>query len=223
MNKPLAPLPPQGTKMRRFSETKLPTRHGELRCIVYRGQDGVEHVAMVAGAVRDHTDVLCRVHSECLTSEVLGSLKCDCKEQLDAALQRIVHEQRGVVIYLRQEGRGIGLGNKIAAYALQEMGLDTVDANRELGLPDDARDYSAAKTILDDLGVASVALMTNNPTKVHSLRDLGVDVERRVSHVMDVTGAAADYVRTKERRMGHLGEEAATVVPLHSRKKCSAG
>ncbi len=199
-----APLPTQNEGVVRFSETNLPTVHGVLRCVVYRAADGTEHVAMVAGEVRGKTDVLCRMHSECLTSEVLGSTKCDCKEQLDRALQRIADEGEGVVLYLRQEGRGIGLGNKIAAYALQEKGYDTVDANRHLGLPDDARDYSVAKTMLEDLGVKSVALMTNNPAKLGGLAAAGFPISRRVPHRVDVEGAAADYVRTKEERMGHL-------------------
>jgi GTP cyclohydrolase II len=188
----------------RYAETILPTRFGDLRCIVYRRADGLEQVAMVAGDVTGEASVLCRVHSECMTSEVFGSLKCDCREQLDAALERIAQEGRGVVIYLRQEGRGIGLGNKIRAYALQEEGFDTVDANRELGLPDDARDYRDAATILQDLGVTSIALMTNNPLKVEGMQSLGINVARRESHVVNVKGSALRYVETKQARMGHF-------------------
>jgi len=188
----------------RYAETQLPTVHGTLRCVVYRNADGVEQVAMVAGEVDGASRVLCRVHSECVTSEVFGSTKCDCKEQLDHALDRIAREGRGVVVYLRQEGRGIGLGNKIRAYALQEEGVDTVDANRLLGLPDDARTYDDAAAILADLGVRSVLLMTNNPAKVDGLRDLGVQVVRREPHLMDVRGHALRYVETKQQRMGHL-------------------
>lgn len=189
----------------RYAETVLPTAHGSLRCVVFRADDGVEHVAMVAGDVRG-SDVLCRVHSECLTSEVLGSLKCDCKQQLDRALELIARRGRGVVLYLRQEGRGIGLGNKIRAYALQEEGYDTVDANRALGLPDDARDYRVAAAMLANLGVTSVALLTNNPLKVDGLRDVGIDVARRVPHLVQAPGPARGYLEVKGRRMGHMLE-----------------
>jgi GTP cyclohydrolase II len=188
----------------RFSETQLPTEHGQFRCVVYR-EGGIEHVAMVVGDVSGH-DVLCRVHSECLTSEVLGSVKCDCKAQLDGALRRIQEEGRGVVVYLRQEGRGIGLGNKIAAYALQEQGHDTVDANRLLGLPDDTRDYAVAARILEDLGVEGVDLMTNNPLKVKGLEEGGIVVDR-VEHLVEAPSHhAASYLATKSERMGHMYE-----------------
>jgi GTP cyclohydrolase II len=187
----------------RYAETLLPTVHGPLRCVVFRAQDGTEHVAMVAGDISGD-DVLCRVHSECLTSEVLGSLKCDCKQQLDRALDLISRRGRGVVLYLRQEGRGIGLGNKIRAYALQEEGYDTVDANRALGLPDDARDYRVAAEMLADLGVKSVALLTNNPLKVDGLEEAGVKVSRRVPHLVTAPGPAKSYLEVKGRRMGHL-------------------
>jgi GTP cyclohydrolase II len=196
----------------RYAETQLPTKYGTLRCIVYRDATGNEHVAMVAGSVRTRHDddfVLCRLHSECLTSEVLGSLKCDCKAQLDRALELIAKLGRGVVLYLRQEGRGIGLGNKIRAYALQEHGVDTVDANRLLGLPDDARDYSTAAAMLRDLGVRSVALMTNNPQKLAALTQQGFDV-KRVEHLVDVEARAArEYISVKQRRMGHMSSEGA--------------
>jgi len=209
----------------RYAETMLPTRHGELRCVVYRapgmvvGEDPndmqqskgwVEHVAMISGDVDDdgrlpgQAPVLCRVHSECLTSEVLGSLKCDCKAQLDHALVRIAESGRGVVLFMRQEGRGIGLGNKIRAYAMQEKGHDTVDANRALGLPDDTRDYAAAVAMLRDLGVHDVHLMTNNPLKVSGLRDAGMHVSERVPHLPPMHELAADYVAVKRDRMGHL-------------------
>ena len=191
----------------KYAETTLPTTHGSLHTIVFREQTApgvvVEHMAIVAGDVRGD-DVLCRVHSECLTGEVLGSLKCDCKQQLDRALDLIARRGRGVVLYLRQEGRGIGLGNKIRAYALQEQGYDTVDANRMLGLPDDARDYSVAAEILAALGVKSVALLTNNPLKVEGLEAAGIRVSRRVPHLVHVAGPARNYLEVKGRRMGHL-------------------
>jgi GTP cyclohydrolase II len=200
--------------VRRYSETALPTTHGPLRMIVYRhdaagaslgGQGPLEHVAMVAGEPRGGDEILCRVHSECLTSEVFGSLKCECKQQLDRALDLIARRGRGVVIYLRgHEGRGIGLGDKVRAYALQEQGHDTVDANRLLDLPDDARSFAMVKDILDDLGVRSVALMTNNPLKVEALEALGVQVRQRVPHLVTGSESAMRYLATKGKRMGHL-------------------
>jgi GTP cyclohydrolase II len=196
----------------RFSETLLPTEHGELRTVVYRTDGGVEHVALVAGDVSGDEPVLCRVHSECMTSEVFGSLKCDCKQQLDYALQRIVEEGRGVVLYLRQEGRGIGLGNKIAAYSMQEKGHDTVDANRILGLPDDAREYHDAADMLRDLGVAEVMLMTNNPEKLDGLEQHGIGVER-AEHQVAAPAHAASYLEVKRERMGHMLDEITLEAP----------
>jgi 3,4-dihydroxy 2-butanone 4-phosphate synthase / GTP cyclohydrolase II len=190
----------------RYSETLLPTSHGTFRCIVYRDDKlGTEHVAMVSGIVDGETDVLVRAHSECLTSEVFGSLKCDCKHQLDASLDRIARAGRGVVIYLRgHEGRGIGLGDKIRAYALQEQGHDTVDANRMLDLPDDVRDFSPVGAILSDLNVVSVALLTNNPLKIDALTRLGVKISHRVPHIVKAAAPAMHYLETKGRRMGHV-------------------
>ena len=215
--------------VQRYSQTTLPTSHGTFGCVVYREDDGTEHVAMVAGDVAGD-DVLCRVHSECLTSEVFGSLKCDCKHQLDRALDLIARRGRGVVVYMRgHEGRGIGLGDKIRAYALQEQGHDTVDANRLLGLPDDVRDFSPVQQILADLGVKSVALLTNNPLKVEALEALGVRVVRRVPHLVKVADGAMRYLEVKGRRMGHvldgpLGEPTASVAGVHaSHSSCSAG
>ena len=189
----------------RYSETTLPTTHGTLRMVIYRDDIGIEHVAMVAGNVDGASEVMCRVHSECLTSEVFGSLKCDCKQQLDRALDVIARRGRGVVLYLRgHEGRGIGLGDKVRAYALQEQGHDTVDANRLLGLPDEARDFSMVKAILDDLGVKSVALMTNNPLKVDALVEDGVVVTQRVPHLVSAATQAMRYLAVKGARMGHM-------------------
>jgi GTP cyclohydrolase II len=172
--------------------------------IVFRTEDEPEtdHLAIVAGHV-DADDVLVRVHSECLTSEVLGSLKCDCAEQLDHGLAAIAAANRGVVLYMRQEGRGIGLANKIRAYALQSRGLDTVDANRALGLADDLRRYDAAAAMLAWLGVRSVALITNNPDKIDSLRALGVEVRRTVPSWMAPHAHNVGYLRAKRARMGH--------------------
>lgn len=187
----------------RYAETNLPTVHGLFRCVVYRAPDGKEHVAMVVGDVEGE-DVLCRMHSECLTSEVLGSVKCDCKTQLDASLKRVQEEGRGVVVFLRQEGRGIGLGNKIRAYALQEKGYDTVDANRLLGLPDDTRDYTGAGQMLADLGVESVRLMTNNPLKIEGLEAAGIPVVNREVHLTPIANEARNYLEVKAARMGHM-------------------
>ncbi len=189
----------------RYSQTSLPTTHGNLQMLVYRSGDGTEHVAMVAGVVAGGAEVLCRVHSECLTSEVFGSLKCDCKQQLDRSLDLIARRGRGVVLYLRgHEGRGIGLGDKVRAYALQEQGHDTVDANRLLGLPDEARDFSMVKEILEDLGIRSVSLLTNNPLKVEALRADGVVVSERIPHIVTAAPPAMRYLATKGARMGHM-------------------
>lgn len=196
----------------RYAETNLPTQRGNLRMVVFRDRAGAEHVAMVAGDVRGE-EVLVRVHSECMTSEVFGSLKCDCRSQLDRALDLISWAGRGVVLYLRQEGRGIGLGNKVRAYALQERGHDTVDANRLLGLPDDTRSYVEAAAMLKDLGVESVALLTNNPLKVEGVQNAGMPVVRRVEHLVNVPQQARGYMDAKRTRMGHmLGEMGAPPV-----------
>jgi GTP cyclohydrolase II/3,4-dihydroxy 2-butanone 4-phosphate synthase/GTP cyclohydrolase II len=191
----------------RFSEANVPTEYGDFRMVVYREHtpDGElkEHVAIVKGDVRGHDAVPVRVHSECLTGEVLHSLKCDCREQLDHALRRIGKDERGAVLYLRQEGRGIGLGNKIKAYKLQERGIDTVDANRLLGLPDDLRKFDIAAFMLHDLGIRSVVLLTNNPLKVRSMRAEGIHVVRREPVHIEPNAHNVDYLRTKGRRMGH--------------------
>lgn len=186
------------------ARTPLPTRHGTFEVYVFRYADAPEkeHVAIVSGEVRGKHEVPIRVHSECLTSEVLGSLKCDCREQLEFALDTIAAEG-GVVLYLRQEGRGIGLINKVKAYALQTRGVDTVDANRQLGLPDDTRTYDSAAAMLDYLGVLSVRVMTNNPEKVEALRALGVDVRARVPVLIKPNPHSLKYLETKRVRMNH--------------------
>lgn len=196
-----------GHHVTRYSETTLPTVHGEFRVVVYRADDGTEHVALAHGVLDGTEGVLCRVHSECVTSEVFGSTKCDCKLQLDLALEHVQRASAGVVLYMRQEGRGIGLGNKIAAYALQEQGHDTVDANRLLGLPDDARNYNPAAEMLEDLGVKSITLMTNNPLKVEGLREAGINVQKRVPHVTQAPPEAVNYLEVKRDRMGHMIDE----------------
>ncbi|MFI2201380.1 bifunctional 3,4-dihydroxy-2-butanone-4-phosphate synthase/GTP cyclohydrolase II [Streptomyces sp. NPDC020192] len=190
--------------VRREAETRLPTKHGTFTAYGYRSTDGVEHVALVHGEIGDGEDVLVRVHSECLTGDVFGSLRCDCGPQLDTALERIQQEGRGVVVYLRgHEGRGIGLLSKLRAYELQEQGRDTLDANLELGLPADARDYGAGARILTDLGVRSVRLMTNNPDKTDALLRHGLKVNGREPMPVQAGEHNLRYLRTKRDRMGH--------------------
>lgn len=196
----------------RYSEAHVPTEYGTFLVVCYREEapnqlDGSgafkEHLAIVKGDVRGVSDVPVRIHSECLTGEVLHSLKCDCREQLDHALAYIGQLEHGAVLYLRQEGRGIGLGNKLRAYALQEQGVDTVDANRILGLPDDLRHFDIAAHMLADLGVRSIVLLTNNPLKLRALRCQNVDVVRRESLHTDPNPYNVGYLRTKGERMGH--------------------
>jgi 3,4-dihydroxy 2-butanone 4-phosphate synthase/GTP cyclohydrolase II len=191
--------------VRREARTQLPTAFGEFTAYGYRSTvDGVEHVALVHGEIGDGEDVLVRVHSECLTGDVFHSLRCDCGPQLDAALERIQSEGRGVVVYLRgHEGRGIGLLSKLRAYELQEQGHDTLDANLELGLPADARDYGAGAQILEDLGVRSVRLMTNNPDKTDALLRHGLKVTEREPMPVQAGEHNLRYLRTKRDRMGH--------------------
>lgn len=189
----------------RYAEAPLPTRYGLLRAVVFREPaTGKEHIAAVKGDVRSGEAVLARVHSECLTSEILGSLKCDCRDQLEHALSLIARADRGVLLYLRQEGRGIGLGNKIRAYALQAEGKDTYEANRALGFADDLRRYDVAAAILRDLGVRSVDLITNNPLKLQGLAAQGIAVRARVPSVGSVNAHNEGYLKTKRERTGHL-------------------
>ncbi|MFF8837896.1 bifunctional 3,4-dihydroxy-2-butanone-4-phosphate synthase/GTP cyclohydrolase II [Streptomyces sp. NPDC015130] len=191
--------------VRREAEVQLPTAHGDFTAYGYRSTvDGVEHVALVHGEIGDGEDLLVRVHSECLTGDIFHSLRCDCGPQLQASMDRITEAGRGVVVYLRgHEGRGIGLLSKLRAYELQEQGRDTLDANLELGLPADARDYAAGAQILADLGVRSLRLMTNNPDKIDALTRHGLTVEGR--EPMPVTAGEHNlrYLRTKRDRMGH--------------------
>jgi GTP cyclohydrolase II len=188
-----------------YAQSPLPTRRGTFEVHVFRDKrDGSEHLAMVFGSVRDQESVPVRVHSECLTSEVLGSLKCDCREQLERGLDAIVGSGRGVLVYLRQEGRGIGLGNKIRAYALQAQGHDTFEANRLLGMPDDLRRYEVAADILRALGVNSVELITNNPLKIAGLVDKGIAVRRRIPAVAQTNPHNLGYLKSKRDLAGHL-------------------
>ncbi len=192
-------------RMQRMTCARLPTVWGEFQlCLYTNNQDSKEHLALVLGDVRHRTGVLTRIHSECFTGDVLGSLRCDCGEQLERALQKIGEAGQGVVVYLRQEGRGIGLLNKLRAYNLQDVGYDTVDANLALGHRADERDYTPAGLILRDLGVRSVRLMTNNPTKLEALGALGITIVERVPLQPTVHADNQRYLDTKVRRMRHL-------------------
>ncbi len=189
----------------RVASSSLPTEHGLFSMHVYVDGVGKEHVALTVGALDDQAPVLARLHSECLTGDVFGSQRCDCGEQLRLSMGLIQAAQRGVLLYLRQEGRGIGLANKIRAYALQEQGLDTVDANRALGLPDDMRDYAIAAAILHDLGVHKVTLITNNPHKIDGLQQHGVAVIERTPVHITPNRYNRPYLEAKRSRMGHIG------------------
>ncbi len=195
------------TPLERYAAATIPTEYGHFDVVVFRAEDGAEHLAVVRGDVAGAESVHVRVHSECLTGEVLHSLKCDCREQLDHALRHIADREQGVVLYLRQEGRGIGLGNKIRAYALQQQGADTVDANRMLGFEDDLRSYDVASAMLEALGVRSVILLTNNPAKVEALREDGVPVVGRLPVHIVPNEHNRGYLLTKRARMGHLLSE----------------
>lgn len=192
------------SKLKIYSQTQLPTTYGLFNCIIFRDNQNLEHIAMIKGKVNAVQNILCRIHSECLTGEVLASLKCDCKYQLDTALDNIQKRGEGILLYLRQEGRGIGLGNKIKAYSLQEKGADTVDANLILGFPEDAREYDIAAEMLLTLGVASIELMTNNPNKISAIERAGIKVEHVPIQIKFLSDAAEAYLNVKRDRMGHM-------------------
>jgi GTP cyclohydrolase II/3,4-dihydroxy 2-butanone 4-phosphate synthase/GTP cyclohydrolase II len=188
----------------RYSEATVPTEYGPVRVVVYREEGDKEHMALIVGDIdRAREPLLVRVHSECWTGEVLRSHKCDCRDQLDRAMRAMQAAGAGVVVYMRQEGRGIGLGNKIKAYALQEKGADTVDANRLLGFEDDARTYDVAAAMLRDLDVDRITLLTNNPKKVDGLRAHGITVSGRESISVTPNAHNADYLAVKAKKMGH--------------------
>jgi 3,4-dihydroxy 2-butanone 4-phosphate synthase/GTP cyclohydrolase II len=188
------------------AEARIPTRHGVFRAVGYRSTfDGVEHVALVMGDIGDGERVLVRVHSECLTGDVFGSTRCDCGAQLDSALEAVAREGRGVVLYVRgHEGRGVGLMHKLQAYQLQDRGRDTVDANLDLGLPADARDYGTGAQILVDIGIRTMRLLTNNPTKRAGLEGYGLEIIERVPMAVGATPENIRYLTTKRDRLGHL-------------------
>ena len=186
------------------SEARLPTEHGEFNIRVFHEQDtGLDHVALTMGDMTGPDPVLMRVHSECLTGDAFGSLRCDCGPQLDAAMKAIADKGWGVILYLRQEGRGIGLHAKIQAYHLQDRGADTLDANLMLGLPGDARNYRIASTMLEAIGVSDVCLLSNNPDKAEQLETYGISVVERMPLVVGVGISNRDYLQTKVDRMGH--------------------
>ena len=199
---------PSPARIERLIDIPLPTAHGPFRVSAYREygrpRDEEPHLALIAGDIKDAEALLCRVHSECLTGDVFGSGRCDCGEQLRLAIAQIAERGSGVLVYLRQEGRGIGLLNKLRAYQYQDQGYDTVEANHQLGLPADARDYRVAAEILRDLGVESVALLTNNPDKVAGLRRNGMPVTEQLPLRVAPRPSNIDYLHTKQERLGHL-------------------
>ncbi len=184
---------------------ELPSRFGDFHIVAFsNNRDDKEHVAILKGEVFDSADVPVRLHSECLTGDVIGSLRCDCRDQLEAALKKIGGMDKGIVLYLRQEGRGIGLTNKIRAYSLQDQGLDTVEANLALGFRDDERDYAIAAHMLHSLKIQSINLMTNNPKKIDQLRQYGVKVNSRIAHILPSNEHNRFYLETKAAKSGHL-------------------
>ena len=189
------------------ADARLPTSHGDFRIRVFHEESGLDHVALTLGDMVGPDPVLVRVHSECLTGDAFGSLRCDCGPQLDSALKQISERGWGALIYLRQEGRGIGLHAKIQAYHLQDRGADTLEANLKLGLPGDARNYDIAAQILQSIGVTRISLLSNNPHKVQQLEDHGINVEERIELLVGIGEDNREYLKTKLERMGHEIDE----------------
>jgi 3,4-dihydroxy 2-butanone 4-phosphate synthase / GTP cyclohydrolase II len=191
--------------MKHIVKAKMPTKYGEFSIHGYiNSQNQEHHIALVMGNITSHEPVLTRVHSECLTGDALGSLRCDCGDQYNNAMKMIGEEKRGILVYLRQEGRGIGLINKLKAYNLQDQGMDTVEANIALGFPADLRDYSIAGEILWDLGVKKINLLTNNPDKIKSLEDFGIEIMDRIPIETEHKKECEFYMVTKKEKMGHI-------------------
>lgn len=191
--------------VQRFATANLPTKYGNFKIVAFKNnRDNKEHVAIIKGDVEGHEGVLCRIHSECLTGDVFGSLKCDCGPQLERALDELEEAGRGIILYMRQEGRGIGLANKIAAYALQDQGMDTVEANKHLGFDDDIRRYDISSEMLKLLGPKSIVLMTNNPRKLDAMRKSGVPIDERLPIKITPNKFNVGYLNTKRDKSGHL-------------------
>jgi GTP cyclohydrolase II len=209
---------PRNVAIRKYATSKLPTMHGDFEVTVYRyGPDDEEALAVTLGAFPPDGPVFVRIHSECLTGEVLGSLKCDCREQIELALKRIQELGHGVLLYLRQEGRGIGLGNKIRAYALQDAGADTIQANHQLGFATDLREFDVAAAMLMDLGVREIRLHTNNPNKIQAMEEHGIAIVSRVPAFGAVNPHNRRYLETKHRALGH--ELAPLFSGMHGREE----
>jgi len=186
-------------------ETRLPTKYGAFRIRGYQNRmNGEHHVALIMGDIDGDEPILTRVHSECLTGDALGSIRCDCGDQYDAAMSQIAREGRGILLYMRQEGRGIGLINKLKAYALQDQGMDTVEANLALGFEEDLRDYGIGAQILKDIGARKLRLMTNNPRKIKGLEGYGLEIAERVPLQMEANMENVTYLKTKQQKLHHL-------------------
>ena len=194
------------TLIMKKESANLPTEYGNFKAVVYECSKGLHHIALVKGKINGKNDILVRVHSECVTGEVFHSLRCDCQQQLDKAL-KLIAKENGVLLYLRQEGRGIGLVNKIKAYALQDKGMDTVEANEKLGFKADARDYTVGTQILADLGIKRIKLITNNPKKIEGLERYGIKIVERVPLIIKPNTTNKKYLEAKKKKLGHYLEE----------------